>query len=555
MNPETVTSISANQAGTPTTRSANENEKEGCPFWRLFENAKSNTSGSNESNGNKAMSPGDGQNQGPIARLSEALHQLGLPLNGLRFPPDALPHLRSLLVAHGMDVENVEHLLNHCTNEDGVIEVDKLVVSLLGANHFQESAKEHMVVRAEQRPELETLLRELQLAPDEIRRLVEGSITSGGDLDARGLAEGLKGVDPQLTLERFLKICRKRQIDVQPQELKLNTDQSEYSERLELASRLRHEGMRPEQVKLLLERLASNSQQVQEMHPEIGEQNLKTDQDIQALLSKLQSRTSRDQVKNGHWARQGKTIPESLKKVISQPADGLAGQEPAGAEATQVASSVLEAQLKIEEEMAAELRAKQIQRAFQTDRVSKVAREKGAVTGAVASLTTEGTAGARVQALSPFMLGTSQSSNPAMEPQFRVAQQLIIMTANGESRTRLNLHPPELGRLQIEISVESNKLSATLVTETQVVKELMESHLGQLRQHLSQHDLHLENFQVSVGTDGSSYKDSNHEFLSNDKHNRQGEVADPTAVDVAQQIRDAEQRRVLDGGGRIDLFA
>ena len=555
MNPAAVTSNSANRVGTLTTSGAKENEREGCPFWQFFEKAKSNTSGPNESDGNKAMSSGDGQARGPIARLSAALHQLGLPLNSLRFPPDALPHLRSLLVAHGMDVEKVEHLLNHCTNEDGVIEVDKLVVSLLGANHFQESAKEHMVVRADQRPELGTLLSELQLAPDEIRRLVEGSITSGGNLDVGWLVEGLKRVDSELTLERFLKICRKQQIDVQPQELKLNKDQSEYSERLELAGRLRHEGVRPEQVKLLLERLASNSQQVQEMHPEIGEQNLKNDQDLQALLSKLQSRTSSNQVKNGQWARQGKTIPEPLKQVISQPAGGPAGQEMTAAEATKVAATILEAQQKIEEEMATELRAKQIQSAFQTDHVSKVAKEKGDVSGAVASLAAEGTAGARVQARSPLMCGKSQSSNSAMEPQFKVAQQLVIMTENGESRTRLSLHPPELGRIQIEISVESNKLSAILVTETQVVKELMESHLGQLRQHLAQHDLRLENFQVAVGTDGSSYKDSNHESFSNDNHNRQSEVADPTAEDVAQQMRVAEQRRVFDGGGRIDLFA
>jgi flagellar hook-length control protein FliK len=129
------------------------------------------------------------------------------------------------------------------------------------------------------------------------------------------------------------------------------------------------------------------------------------------------------------------------------------------------------------------------------------------------------------------------------------------MTVNGQSRTRLNLHPPELGQIQIEISLESNKLSATVITETQVVKELMESNLGQLRQHLAQHNLRLENFQVTVGTDTPAYKESHQGFLGNGKHSRQNIVADTTAVGVEQESSILDQPRALHTGARIDLFA
>ena len=156
--------------------------------------------------------------------------------------------------------------------------------------------------------------------------------------------------------------------------------------------------------------------------------------------------------------------------------------------------------------------------------------------------------------MSPSASASSPVPTPAMEPQFQLAQRFVVMTASWESRARLNLHPPELGQIQIEISLESNRLSATLETETQVVKELMEAHLGQLRQHLAQHGLHLENFQVTVGGDASPYKESSQGLAGNGKRHRHGEVAEP-AAQVEQDLMVANLSHLRDGGERSELFA
>jgi hypothetical protein len=497
-----------------------------------------------------------------------------------------------------MRVEQVERLLSHCTSEDGSIDVDTLVVPLLGVSHLQESAKEHGVIRAEQRPDLETFLSELQVAPEEIRRLVAGAITSGGDLDVECLVEGLRKVKPKLTSERFVEVCRKRGINVQPHELKIEKDTGQKpvtakqpdvraafsamkpntpadprvtkagndidyrelpaasvrDERLEMASRFRHEGARPEQVKRLLERLAGHARPVQEMHSEVEGQALRTDQDIQSLLARLQPRTLGHQVKNGEWARPGKTMPEPLIQAGSDRSPGPADPKPAATAATQVAATLVESQQNIQEEMLPSFQVKRLQTAIGTEHGSKPAEGKGTVSGAVTSIAAQTTAAARELAVLPSTSSSSQSPTPSIEPLFQVAQRFVTMAGNGESRTRLNLHPPELGRIQIEISLESNKLSATLLTETQVVKELMEAHLGQLRQHLAQHNLQLESFQVTVGADASAYKESNGELFGNGKHSRQSEVAEP-AADLEQEFRVAYPSHALEGSGRIDLFA
>jgi flagellar hook-length control protein FliK len=322
-----------------------------------------------------------------------------------------------------------------------------------------------------------------------------------------------------------------------------------------MATRLRHAGARPEQVKRVLERAASNGQPVQETHSELEGQNLKIDQDIQTLLAKLQPRDGNHQTKNGQLVRPGKTMPEPPVRAASGASAGLTEKEQPATATAKVAATVLESQQKIQEEMAKELRGNRLQATAGNEQGSKAAAGKGTISYAVASGAAEAATGAKAQAVSVPTSPTPQSPTTALEPQFQVAQRFVTMTENGESRTRLSLRPPELGRIQIDISLESNRLSATLVTETQVVKELLEAHLGQLRQHLAQHSLHLEEFQVTVGTDASAYKESNPGDFGNGKHRGQGHASEPIAADVEQELRVADRSHLLDGAGRIDLFA
>ena len=534
------------------------NDETAGPFWGLFGQAKSSISETEFNDERNDLSSGGWQRLSPIAKFAAALRQLGLPLNSLRLPSDASPQLCSLLVSHGMSKEQAERLLNQCTSEDGFIEVDKLIVPLLGGELLNSPKREGMVIRAEQRPMLETLLSELRLTPDEIRKIVGRATTSGGDLDLERLLQGVRRSDLRLTRKKFLEICRKQGINAQSRELQreqcslAKSFTADHHERLEMATRLRQEGAQPQQVRRLLEKLASDNHPAQEILAEGEGNNLKTEEDIQALLAKLQARASNHKSKNGRLARQARAMPEPAIREISDPALRVTVQETAAAQAAKVGATELESHQKIWEEMVADLQTKRSVNPAGPAHRGKSAKVNGNLSATIAS----GQAtGATVQSASASAGSGLLSSNPAMEPHFQVVQQFISMTANGQSRTRLNLHPPELGQIQIEISLESNKLSATLVTETQVVKELMESHLGQLRQHLAQHNLRLENFQVTVGTDTPQYKESDQGFLENGKHSRQNVVAETTAVSLEQESIIPDQSGVLRIGARIDLFA
>ena len=82
----------------------------------------------------------------------------------------------------------------------------------------------------------------------------------------------------------------------------------------------------------------------------------------------------------------------------------------------------------------------------------------------------------------------------------RILDRMVWMIRGGEQRSRIYISPPELGRLDIELSVkQGGHIQASLGTETLAVKELIESSLTQLRQQLADHGLSVEKFDVMVG--------------------------------------------------------
>jgi len=73
----------------------------------------------------------------------------------------------------------------------------------------------------------------------------------------------------------------------------------------------------------------------------------------------------------------------------------------------------------------------------------------------------------------------------------------------GEHRMELQLHPPSLGRLRIEIHVKADHVSAALIAENHMIKEILEMNVSRLREALLEHGLRMEGFQVHVNAQSS----------------------------------------------------
>lgn len=72
----------------------------------------------------------------------------------------------------------------------------------------------------------------------------------------------------------------------------------------------------------------------------------------------------------------------------------------------------------------------------------------------------------------------------------------------GEQKLSMQLYPPSLGKLNIELSMKDNQLRAVIVAESQQVKQLLEGNIDQLRTCLQNQNIQVEKCSVLVGYEG-----------------------------------------------------
>jgi hypothetical protein len=82
----------------------------------------------------------------------------------------------------------------------------------------------------------------------------------------------------------------------------------------------------------------------------------------------------------------------------------------------------------------------------------------------------------------------------------RVVGEVVGRIRIGKQAAVLQLDPPELGKLQIDIYMEGDKISARIVPETQESRTLIEAHLPELRQALSDNRVELVDVRVDSNT-------------------------------------------------------
>lgn len=114
--------------------------------------------------------------------------------------------------------------------------------------------------------------------------------------------------------------------------------------------------------------------------------------------------------------------------------------------------------------------------------------------------------------------GTSAASADALaeaEPVPTVNRARFIQRVGGAIRSaqnrdgeiHLQLRPPELGSLRIEIVVKQGVLTAQLETETAAAKIILLDNLPALRERLAEQDIRIEKFDVNVRDEGGQQPD------------------------------------------------
>ena len=70
---------------------------------------------------------------------------------------------------------------------------------------------------------------------------------------------------------------------------------------------------------------------------------------------------------------------------------------------------------------------------------------------------------------------------------------------NGQSSAEINLEPPSLGKLKLEIVTENSKITGKITVESSETKEIVQNNIAELKEQLTQNGLKVESFDVQLG--------------------------------------------------------
>jgi flagellar hook-length control protein FliK len=82
----------------------------------------------------------------------------------------------------------------------------------------------------------------------------------------------------------------------------------------------------------------------------------------------------------------------------------------------------------------------------------------------------------------------------------QVSKSLVRAINQGENILRIQLKPPELGRLMMTIDNTGNNMKITIMTENQAAKEILVSNINDIRTALSNSGVNLERFDVDMNS-------------------------------------------------------
>jgi flagellar hook-length control protein FliK len=160
--------------------------------------------------------------------------------------------------------------------------------------------------------------------------------------------------------------------------------------------------------------------------------------------------------------------------------------------------------------------------------------------GEVQGINNNVTAGANNKANVNTKIALPENSIYKAPIESRVIDQIInrlsIRSNGSQSEVKIQLDPPSLGKVRMNIITSGDGVRTVIVAENQAVKQVIESNLSQLRDSMLSQGLKLDGFSVLVGGDGDQ------EFSQQKDHSGQSDTSDFDYIDTEDLEIDGNQQ-------------
>jgi flagellar hook-length control protein FliK len=135
----------------------------------------------------------------------------------------------------------------------------------------------------------------------------------------------------------------------------------------------------------------------------------------------------------------------------------------------------------------------------------------------------------------------------------QVGQKIVWMVGGGEQSASLTLNPPDLGPMQVVLSVNGDQASVAFSSAHQEVRHALESALPRLREMMDQSGLSLGSATVSAGTQGQAQEQGQRQGGGGPRFGSQG--TDTVAGTDTVEAPRVRRTTLVGDNGMVDTFA
>ncbi len=144
----------------------------------------------------------------------------------------------------------------------------------------------------------------------------------------------------------------------------------------------------------------------------------------------------------------------------------------------------------------------------------------------------------------------------------QIMERMNVQLGAEETTLEMQLHPEELGTLQITISAKEGVMTAQFTAESEAVKSVLENQIVQLQNKLEQQNVKVEAIEISVATHGFEQnleqgRESNDSYQEEEKKQRVRKI-DISSFDAVEELPEEDQvvaEMMQLHGNRVDYMA
>ncbi|MBE9582743.1 MAG: flagellar hook-length control protein FliK [Proteobacteria bacterium] len=414
--------------------------------------------------------------------LRNQLLSAGLALKDISLSGKASSGLEKLLLAEGLPQSDVKAFLKRLFGGDSgrEIKITELFEKLADLRRMCEKKTSDPVLEVSALPYLETLLRCLGLDVQQAKKVIGQARVDGGGLSLKDLIQNLKGI---------------------AEELPRGTKQFDQQSSEEIKGMLARMGLTKEAARIdgpvSLERFVRI---IEEKIAGLLPQRLSQDQ-VESQVKGLLANVLLASNEKGPKFTLERRYSHKLKGL---PHDGLKGNGSRAAEPTEETWKEVASQLNkpaVKGDGPAELQSER----------DKFFRSMRGLVDAVRSEPSEKTpeqkSGIAALPGREAIMGrapvsqTVAGQGPRVIPMHVVGQvgrQLGLALKRGDNQVRVQLKPPHLGSIQLEMTLKENVLKVAMIAEHHSVKEILMSHVHELRDALVEQGVELQKIDVEI---------------------------------------------------------